>query len=59
MKDYVILTDSCCDLSAGMAEELELSLSRRFYAIQMVWYTQQNGVFRSYNKAMFPLAEEK
>ena len=24
MKDYVILTDSCCDLSAGMAEELEL-----------------------------------
>ncbi len=41
------------------AEELKLSLSRRFYAIQMVWYTQQNGVFRSYNKAMFPLAEEK
>ena len=24
MKDYVILTDSCCDLSAEMAEELEL-----------------------------------
>ena len=26
MKDYVILTDSCCDLSAGMAEELELEV---------------------------------
>ena len=26
MKDYVILTDSCCDLSAGMAEDLELEV---------------------------------
>ncbi|MBD5161656.1 MAG: DegV family protein [Oscillibacter sp.] len=26
MKDYVILTDSCCDLPAGMAAELELSV---------------------------------
>lgn len=26
MRDYVILTDSCCDLSAGMAAELELSV---------------------------------
>lgn len=26
MKDYIILTDSCCDLSAGMAAELELSV---------------------------------
>jgi len=24
MRDYVIMTDSCCDLSAAMAEELEL-----------------------------------
>lgn len=26
MRDYVILTDSCCDLSAEMAAELELSI---------------------------------
>lgn len=26
MKDYVILTDSCCDLPAGMAAELELEV---------------------------------
>lgn len=26
MKDYIILTDSCCDLPAGMAAELELSV---------------------------------
>lgn len=36
------------------AEELELPLSGQ-YAIQMVWYTQQGSVFRSYNKAMFPI----
>ena len=26
MRDYVILTDSCCDLSAEMAAELELQV---------------------------------
>ena len=26
MRDYVILTDSCCDLSAAMAEELQLDV---------------------------------
>ena len=26
MRDYVILTDSCCDFSARMAEELELTV---------------------------------
>ena len=26
MRDYVILTDSCCDLTAGMAEELGLEV---------------------------------
>ena len=26
MADYVIMTDSCCDLSADMAEELELNV---------------------------------
>ena len=26
MKDYVILTDSCCDLSAKLAAELELNV---------------------------------
>ena len=26
MRDYVILTDSCCDLTAGMAEELSLEV---------------------------------
>ena len=26
MRDFVILTDSCCDFSAQMVEELELSL---------------------------------
>ena len=24
MRDYVLLTDSCCDFSAGMVEQLEL-----------------------------------
>ena len=26
MRDFVIMTDSCCDLSAQMAEELELTV---------------------------------
>ena len=26
MRDYVILTDSCCDLTADMAEELSLEV---------------------------------
>ena len=26
MRDFVILTDSCCDFSAQMVEELELSV---------------------------------
>ena len=26
MRDYIIMTDSCCDLNAHMAQELELNV---------------------------------
>lgn len=29
MRDYIIMTDSCCDLNAHMAQELELNVVDR------------------------------
>ena len=41
MKDYVILTDSCCDLSAGMAEELELAVADGVNFLELVAPVEQ------------------
>ena len=40
------------------AESLGLPLSGQF-VLQMLWYTQENGIFRTYNKALFPILSEK
>ena len=34
MRDYIILTDSCCDLPAGMAEELGLEVMPMVFTIE-------------------------
>jgi len=39
------------------AEELGLALEERS-VVQMVWYSQREGIFQSHNKAMFPIVEE-
>ena len=39
MRDYIIMTDSCCDLSQQEVEELELTVLPLSFTIEAVSYT--------------------
>ena len=45
MRDYIIMTDSCCDLNAHMAQELELNVVPAALAVYDAGLAR-NGSFR-------------
>ncbi len=48
----------CFSETHGRAEGLGLKLEE-WAVTQMVWFSQRDGLFRSHNKAMFPIAEAR
>ena len=63
MRDYIIMTDSCCDLSADLAQELELEvvplslqMGGKTYRMERFWKEDRVFLEKHY---LFPIPTEE